>query len=117
MPATLVLALITIVGGALLTYLYDRRASLAARMGTGACTGYALLGSVQTFCASVLRQDRALIVTATVFTLALSLLVFRRIRCQALTSICASADQLRKACRRPSWKEVRRIIFYGLLVM
>jgi hypothetical protein len=59
MPATLALALIAIVGGALLTYLYDGRASLAARMGTGACTGYALLGSVETFCASVLDKDRA----------------------------------------------------------
>src|ERR1700751_3851098 len=117
MPATLVLALITIVGGALLTYLYDRRASLAARMGTGACTGFALLGSVETFCASVLHQDRALIVTATVFTLALALLVFRQIRCQVLTNICVSADQLHKACRRPGWQEVRYIIFYGFLFM
>jgi hypothetical protein len=116
MAATLVLALITIVGGSLLTYLYDRQASLAARLGTGACTGYALLGSVETFCASVLRQDRALVVTATIFTLALALLVLRQIRCQVLTNICESADQLRKACRRPGWKEVRYTIFYGFLV-
>jgi len=84
----------------MLTYLYDGRVSLAARMGTGACTGYALLGSVETFCASVLDQDRTLIVTATIFTLTLALLVFRQIRCQVLTNICASADRLRKECRR-----------------
>src|ERR1700751_4944550 len=101
MPATLVLALITIVDGALLTYLYDRQASLAARLGTGACAGYALLGSVETFCASVLPQGPTLIVTATVFPLALALLILRQIRCQVLTNICESADQLRKACRRP----------------
>ena len=117
MPATLALALIAIIGGALLTYLYDRRASLAVRMGTGACTGYALLGSVGTFCASVWQQDRALVVTTTVFTLALALLVFRQIRCQVLTNICASVDKLRKACRRPGWREVRCFIFYGFLVM
>jgi hypothetical protein len=44
-------------------------------------------------------------------------MVFRQIRCQVLTNICASADRLRKECRRPGWKEVRYIIFYGFLVM
>ena len=117
MPATLALALIAIIGGALLTYLYDRRASLAVRMGTGACTGYALLGSVGTLCASIWQLDRALVVTTTVFILVLALLVFRQIRCQVLTNICASADKLRKACRRPGWREVRYFIFYGFLVM
>ena len=117
MPATLALALIPIVCGALLTYLYDRRASLAARVGTGACTGYALFGSVDALCASVLHQDRALLVTASVFTLALAVLVSRQIRCQVLTDVCASVDQLRKACRRPGWKEVRCIIFSGFLVI
>src|SRR6516225_11291050 len=117
MPATLALALIPIVCGALLTYLYDRRASLAARVGTGACTGYALFGSVDAFCASVLHQDRALLVTASVFTLALAVLISRQVRCQVLTNISASADQLRKACRRPGWKEVRCIIFCGFLVI
>src|SRR6266852_1191334 len=116
MPATLALALIAIIGGALLTYLYDRRASLAVRM--GACTGYALLGSVGTLCASIWQLDRALVVTTTVFILVLALLVFRQIRCQVLTNICASADKLRKACRRPGWREVRCFIFfYGFLVM
>ena len=117
MPATLALALIAIIGGALLTYLYDRRASLAVRMGAGACTGYALLGSVGTLCASIWQLDRALVVTTTVFILVLALLVFRQIRCQVLTNICASADKLRKACRRPGWREVRYFIFYGFLVI
>jgi hypothetical protein len=117
MPATLALALIAIIGGALLTYLYDGRASLAARMGAGACTGYALLGSVETFCASALCKDRALILTATIFILTLALPVFRQIRCQVLADICASADRLREVCRRPRWKDARHIIFYGLLVM
>ena len=117
MPATLALALTAIIGGALLTYLYDRRASLAVRMGTGACTGYALLGTVGTFCASVWQLDRALVVSTTVFILVLALLFFRQIRCHVLTNICASADKLRKACRRPGWREVRCFIFYGFLVM
>jgi hypothetical protein len=56
-------------------------------------------------------------VTAINFTLTLALLVFRQIRYQVLTNICASADRLRKECRRPGWKEVRYIIFYGFLVM
>lgn len=117
MVATLALALIATVGGALLTYLYDRRASSGMRMGTGACTGYALLGSVGTFCASVWQLDRALVVTTTVFIFTFFLLVFRQIRCQVLTDICASADRLRKACLRPGWSELRWFMFYGLLVM
>src|SRR5690242_3938768 len=117
MPATLALALTAMVGCTLLTCLYDRQASLAARVGTGACTGYALLGSVETFCASVWSQDRALITTAIVFTLILALLASRQIRRRLLTNIYASADQLCKACRRPGWKEVRYIIFYAFLAI
>jgi hypothetical protein len=117
MPATLALALIAIIGGSLLTYLYDRRASLAVRMGTGACTGFALLGSLGTLCASVWQLDRALVVTTTIFALAFALLVFRQIRGQLLKNICASADKLHKACHRPAWREARCFIFYGFLVM
>src|ERR1700746_292758 len=117
MPATLALTLIAIIGGALLTYLYDHRASLAVRIGAGACTGYALLGSVGTFCASVWQLDRALVLTTTIFTLAFALLVFRQIRGQLLKNICASADKLHKACRRHGWREARCFIFFGFLVM
>lgn len=117
MPATLGLSLISIVAGALLTYLYDRRASLAARMCTGACTGYALLGSVGTLCASVWQQERVLVVTVAVFTFALALLVFEQIRSDVLTDIYESKDRLCKACRRRGWSDVRCFIFYGFLAM
>src|SRR5262249_44894832 len=80
---------------------------------TGACTGYALLGSVGAFCASVWKQDR--VMTATVFILPFVLLVSRQIRWQVLTNLCVSADKLRKACRRPGWKEVCCFTFYAFL--
>src|SRR5262249_35469713 len=117
MPATLSLTLIAIIGGALLTYLYDSRASLQARIGTGACTGFALLGSLATLCATAWQLDRALLVTTTIFILALGLLLFRQIRCQVLTDISVSANKLCQAYRRRSWREVRWFIFYGLLVV
>jgi hypothetical protein len=117
MPATLALTLITIFGGALLTYLYDFRASLLTRIGTGACTGFVLLGSLATVCASVWQLDRALLVTTTVFILALALLLFRQIRCQVLTDISISADKLCQVYRRRGWREVRWFIFYGFLVV
>jgi hypothetical protein len=117
MLATLALALIATVGGSLLTYLYDRRASSGMRMGTGACTGYALLGSVATFCASVWQLDRALVVTTTAFILTFILLVFRQIRCRVLTNICESMVSLRKACLRPGWREVRWFLFCSFLLM
>jgi hypothetical protein len=117
MPTTLALALLSIISGVLLTYLYDRRASLGARMGTGACTGYALLGSVGTFFASVWQQDRTLVASATVLTFPLALLVFRQIRCRVFTSVCASAGKLHQAYRRRGWGEVRSLIYYGFLVM
>jgi hypothetical protein len=118
MAATLALALIAIIGGALLTYLYDRRASLPARMGTGACTGFALLGSLATLCSSVWQLDRALLVTTFVFIiLVLALLCFEQIRCQLLADICGSADKLHQAYRRRGWREVRWFIFYGFIVM
>jgi hypothetical protein len=117
MPATLALALIAITSGSLLTYLYDRRASVAARVGTGTCTGFALLGSLGTLCASVWQLDRALVVTATIFTLAFAILVCRQVRSQLLKDMCASVDKLLEACRRPAWREVRCFIFYGFLVI
>jgi hypothetical protein len=117
MPATCALTLITIVGGALLTYLYDRRASLMARVGTGACTGFALLGSLGTICAFVWQLDRALLVTTTIFMLALALLLLSRIRCRVLTDLRASADKLRQAYRRRGWREIRWFSFYVFLVM
>src|SRR5438876_10552349 len=117
MPATLALTLIAIIGGALLTYLYDCRASLLARMETGACTGFALLGSLATVCASVWQLDRALLVTTTVFILALALLLSRQIRCQVLADISGSADKLCQAYRRRGWREVRWFILYGFLVV
>jgi hypothetical protein len=117
MPATLALTLITIIGGALLTYLYDCRASLLARIGTGACTGFALLGSLATVFASVWRLDRALLVTTTIFILAVALLLFRQICCQALTDISVSANELCRGYRRRGWGEVRWYIFYSFLVV
>jgi hypothetical protein len=65
----------------------------------------------------LLSREAALTGNAIVFNLALSLLVFRQIRSQVLTNICASADKLRKVCRRPGWREARCFIFYGFLVM
>jgi len=117
MPATIALALISIVSGTLLTYLYDPRASLAARMGMGACTGYALFGTVETFFASVWQQDRALAVTTTFFILAFVLLGFRKISSQPLSRIRVSARKLRKACRRPDSTKLLCFSFYGLLVV
>jgi hypothetical protein len=117
MPATLALTLITIFGGALLTYLYDFRASLLTRIGTGACTGFVLFGSIATVCASVWQLDRALLATTTIFILALALLLFRQIRCQVLTDISGSADRLCQVYRRRGWREVRWFIFYSLLVV
>src|SRR5512133_1416445 len=100
MPATLALALIAIIAGALLTYLYDGRASLLARMATGACTGFALLGSVATLCASVWQLDRALLIATNIFLLPLALLLFRQIRCHVLTDISVSANKVRQVYRR-----------------
>jgi len=117
MPATLALTLIAIIGGALLTYLYDFRASPLARIGTGACTGFALWGSFATLCTSVWQLDRALLVTTTVFILALALLLCGQIRCRVLTDISGSAGKLCQAYRRRDWREVRWFIFYGFLVM
>ena len=46
MFAALALSLVPILAGTLLTYLYDRNAPFAARLATGACTGYALFATV-----------------------------------------------------------------------
>ena len=46
MIIALVLSFIAIAGGTVLTYTYDEDAPLAARLCSGACIGFALLGLI-----------------------------------------------------------------------
>src|SRR6185436_15946349 len=46
MVAALALSLVPTLAGTLLTYLYDRNAPVAARLATGACTGYAAFATL-----------------------------------------------------------------------
>ena len=54
MTASLILALLVTLSGAIATYLYDENASLGARLCTGACLGLAALGLVGFVVASLI---------------------------------------------------------------
>src|SRR5256714_15279801 len=73
----LLLALVAIAGGTLLTYLYDEDAPLAARLCTGACTGFALFALVAFLFASLLGLNQTTLLLTSLLLL-LSLAVFTR---------------------------------------
>jgi len=70
-----ILALVAIMSGALVTYLYDREAHFLARLAAGACTGLAALGLVGFIFASFLGlTPAALVLSAIVVAAPLALL-------------------------------------------
>ena len=68
MILSLSLALIVTVSGALATYLYDKGASLGARLCTGACIGLGAFGLIGFVFASLLGLTPSSIVLATLVT-------------------------------------------------
>jgi hypothetical protein len=71
----LILALVAVLSGALVTYLYDRDAHLLARLAAGACTGLAALGLCGFVLASFLGlTDASVLISAVVVAAPLALL-------------------------------------------
>src|SRR2546423_303428 len=66
----LLLAWVAIAGGTLLTYLYDEGAPLAARLCTGACTGFAAFALVAFLLASLLGLNQTTLILTSLALLA-----------------------------------------------
>lgn len=112
------LILIATAGGAALTYLYDRRAPVAARLCMGACTGLAALGLVGFLLASFLGlTPLALILSAAVLASPLLLLLRPSFAAQVSADIQAAKLGVRRAILNPGWHTSAYVIFYALLTV
>jgi hypothetical protein len=113
MTISLALALLAIVSGTLTTYLYDERASFAARLCSGACTGIVALGLIGFVIASFLGlTPLAIGLTAAVLSCPVLLIVDwkRRLVIEAdLRSVSAGAARL---INHPDRTTVGYVVFY-----
>src|SRR6185369_2212419 len=97
MLLSLSLALLVTVSGTLATYLYDRGASLGARLCTGACTGLAAFGLIGFVLASIAGLTPWTIALAVLLTATpLALFLNASHREQVLLDLTQSATAIRR---------------------
>ena len=118
MSFALALALIAIVGGALVTYLFDEDAPTLARLCSGACIGFAALGIVGFILASFLGFSYLVLVLSAIF-LASPLLVLRdrKRREQVRADVHETVHGLRRAVLHPARRTTLYIVFYALIAL
>jgi hypothetical protein len=113
MPFALLLALAAVAGATLLTYLYDRDASLWARLCAGVCVGFAALGLVGFVLASWLGMTPAALVLAGAVTGSPLLLLARPdLRAHLIADARAGSRFLNLALTRPGRGATSTLIFY-----
>src|SRR5204863_6218015 len=102
MITSLALSLIAIASGTLLTYTYDDDAPLAARLCSGACIGFAVMGLAGFILAMCLGLNPLTIgLTAVVLLLAVGLLKRPDIRKQLNADIDAALKAISRASSKP----------------
>src|SRR5712664_2473246 len=103
MILSLTLALFVTASGALATYIYDRDASLGARLCTGACLGLAAFGLIGFVLASLLGLTPLSIAVATVITASPFLLLLDSGRREQISGdLATSAHAFRRAVVHPT---------------
>jgi hypothetical protein len=114
----LALALIAVAGGALVTYLFDEDAPLAARLCAGACVGFAVLGLVCFAFASFLGLGYLILILGAI-TLAspLLLLIKGKMREQVITDLHDAVRGVRRAILHPTPRTTLYIIFYAFVAL
>ena len=115
MILSLTLALFVTASGALATYIYDRDASLAARLCTGACTGLAAFGLIGFVLASVLGLTPSSIALATVITASPFALLFDAAgREQVQADLAAGSRAIRRAISQPTGAVIGYFLYYSV---
>ncbi|HKC62160.1 MAG TPA: hypothetical protein VKB86_00915 [Pyrinomonadaceae bacterium] len=114
----LALALIAILGGALVTYLFDEGAPLIARLCSGACIGFAALGLIGFILASFLGFNYLVLILSAII-LASPLLVLRdRNRGeQVRADVHDAIRSVRRAILHPSRRTNVYILFYAVVAL
>ena len=117
MITSLALSLIAIASGTLLTYLYDD-APLAARLCSGACIGFALMGLVGLVLAMFLGLTPVSIgLTGVLLLLPFGLITRREIRDQVNADIDAALTAMGRATVKPDRWAFIYFLFYALVAI
>src|SRR5205807_548040 len=114
----LALALITIAGGALVTYLFDEDAPLVARLCMGACIGFAALGLLSFVLASLLGFSYLVLLLSAVLLASPLLILMKPLRREQLRADAReTVRNMRRAILHPSRRTNIYIIFYALVAV
>jgi hypothetical protein len=114
----LALALVAIVGGAVLTYLFDEDAPLASRLCMGACIGFAALGLFGFILASLFGfTSFALILTAVVAASPLVLMAKPKRRAEVSADFHEAARGVHRAVLHPTRQTIVYSFFYALVAV
>jgi hypothetical protein len=118
MITSLALSLIAIASGTLLTYTYDD-APLAARLCSGACIGFALMGMVGLILAMFFGLNPLTIgMTGVLLLLPIGLLKQQRIRDQINADIDSALKAISRASTKPDrWAFIYFLFYAGVLVV
>jgi hypothetical protein len=114
MIISITLVIFVTISGAIITYLYDRNANLAARLCSGACIGLSALGIIGFVAASFLGLDAAAILLATGLCSAPILLLAKNdVRKAAQSDIDAASRRIRRLFIQGDTKLVWYFLFYA----
>ena len=118
MTASLLLALLVTLSGAIATYLYDEHASLGARLCTGACLGLAALGLVGFVVASFIGLSGvAIAISAAICCSPIALLTDARYKYRISENLNITATNLRRFLSRPDARTFGYLLFYGFVAL
>jgi hypothetical protein len=113
MPFAFLLALASVAGATLLTYLFDRDAHLWSRLCAGVCIGFALLGLVGFVNASWLGMTTGALVLSGLFVGSPLLLLWRgELRERVRADSVEAARDVRRAVARPGRGTTGTLVFY-----
>ncbi|MBI2817167.1 MAG: hypothetical protein HYX72_09535 [Acidobacteria bacterium] len=110
---TLLFLLIVVLDGAVVTYTYKRSMPPVLRLCVGACTGFALVGTIGFVAASLAGAVNAAVVwiTTTVVTLPM-VAVARAYRARIAAEVNESVTRMRNGISQPNWTAAVSIAFY-----
>jgi hypothetical protein len=111
---TLILTLVALACGTLATYLYDRDATFAARLVTGACLGMAALALVGFVISSVIGLT-PLALALTALVLALPFVLLLKPEWGVRSDLSAAWHDVRRAALHPTFNTISHCIFYALV--
>src|SRR2546422_3384343 len=112
----MIIALSAIVGGTLLTYLYDENTPGAVRLCAGTCIGFAGLGLIGFIFASVLGlTPLSLLLTTATMISPLAVFTTRKHRGRVRSDIEAIAHSIRRPISRLDRRVIGYCVFYAIV--